>query len=76
MSAGADVIFGVPQGIIFGPLLFLAFIYDVIMMMSTLSDTRLFAYDVLLYRHIGSSDDAKQLQRDLDVLNIGKVDGR
>ena len=66
MSAEAEVISGVPQGTVLGPLLFLAFIND--LLESTASDTRLFADDALLYHHIGSSDDAKQLQQDLDVL--------
>ena len=65
MSAEA-VICGVPQGTILGLILFLAFIND--LPESTSSDTRLFADDALLYRHIGSSDDGKQLQQDLYAL--------
>ena len=66
MSAEAEVISGVPQGTVLGPLLFLAFNND--LPESTSSDTRLFADDALLYHHTGSSDYAKQLQQDLDVL--------
>ena len=66
MSVEAEVISGVPQGWVLGPFLFLAFIND--LPESTSSDTRLSADDALLYRHIGSSDDAKQLQQDLDAL--------
>ena len=66
MSVEAEVISGVPQGWVLGPFLFLAFIND--LPESTSSDTRLSADDALLYRHNGSSDDAKQLQQDLDAL--------
>ena len=66
MSAEADVISGVPQGIVLGTLLFLAFIND--LPESTSSDTRLFADDVLIYRHIKSDEDARRLQQDLDAL--------
>ena len=66
MSAEADVISGVPQGTVLGPLLFLAFIND--LPESTSSDTRLFADDALIYRHIKSDEDARRLQQDLDAL--------
>ena len=66
MSAEADIISGVPQGTVLGPLLFLAFIND--LPESTSSDTRLFADDALIYRHIKSDEDARRLQQDLDAL--------
>ena len=67
-STEADVISGVPQGTVLGPLLFLAFIND--LPESTSSETRLFADDGLLYRHIKGPDDVQKLQQDLDSLQI------
>ena len=65
-SAEADVISGVLQGTVLGPLLLLAFIND--LPESTSSDTRLVADDALLYRHIGNDEDARLFQQDLDAL--------
>ena len=62
----ADVVSGVPQGTVLGPLLFLAYINDMPDQVS--STIRLFADDALLYRRINTTDDAKILQRDLDAL--------
>ena len=66
MSAEADVISWVPQGTVLGPLLFLAFINN--LPDATSSDTRLFADDALIYRHIKSDEDARRLHQDLDAL--------
>ena len=60
MSAKTEIIFGVPQDTVLG------FIND--LPESTSSDTRLFVNDELLYRKIGSTDGANQLQQDLDTL--------
>ena len=65
-SSQASVISGVPLGTVLGPLLFLAFIND--LSECTSSDTRLFADDSLLYRHIRSNSYAEAIQRDLDAL--------
>ena len=62
MSTEADVISGIPQGTVLGPLFFLAFIND--LPESTSSDTRLFADDALIYRHIKSN----AVQMELDAL--------
>ena len=63
VSSQADVVPGVPQGTVPGPLLFLAFIND-------LPDctARLFADDALLFRQIQNEDDAALLQHNLDYL--------
>ena len=68
MSTKADVISGVPQGTVLGPLLFLAFIND--LPKSTSSDIRLFADDALIYRHIKSDEDASRLQQSLTVVTV------
>ena len=57
---------GVPQGTVNGPLYFLAFIND--LPECTLSDTRLFADDGLLFREIRTDKDAEALQKDLQSL--------
>ncbi len=67
-SESADVISGVPQGTVLGPLLFLLYLNDIA---STVQSTpRLFADDCLLYRQINSPQDAIQLQNDLDNLQV------
>ena len=65
-SSPAEVISGVPQGTVLGPLLFLAYINDLPECVS--STVRLFADDCLLYREIKSEDDSKKLQEDLAQL--------
>ena len=65
-SSCADVISGVPQGTVMGPLLFLTFIND--LPENTTSDVRLFADDCLLYRHIRNDEDAAALHKNLTSL--------
>ena len=68
MSSWSDVISGVPQGTVLGPLLFLLFINDLPSVVAPDTTCRLFANDCLLYREIHSQDDQLQLQRDLKSL--------
>ena len=64
-----DVISGVPQGTVLGPLLFLIYISDLPSVLDPSTAVRLFADDCVVYRSIKSRDDQLQLQRDLDALH-------
>ena len=65
-SWSSPVISGVPQGTVFGPLLFLSYINDLPDRIS--SDVRLFAKDLILYRPLNSPVDCNILQTDIDAL--------
>ena len=66
-SEWTDVLSGVPQGTVLGPLLFLTFINDI--SDSTTSSIRLFADDCFMYRPINTMEDCEALQKDLDSLH-------
>ena len=65
-SSLIDVISGVPQGTVLGPLLFLLHINDLSSVVS--SKVRLFADDCLIYRNIKNKEDQIALQKDLNLL--------
>ena len=62
-SSSTAVTFGVPQGTILGPLLFLLYINDLPDNLST--SVRLFADDCILYTPIRTQNDCSLLQNDL-----------
>ena len=57
---------GVPQGTVLGPIMFLLYINDITVGIS--SSLRLFADDCVLYRIIKSNHDHNYLQSDLNVI--------
>ena len=67
-SEPSDVLSGVPQGTVLGPLFFLIYINDIAQGLSKGTVLKLFADDSLLYRVIKSPRDREILQRDLDLL--------
>ena len=71
-STWTNVISGVPQGTVLGPLLFLAYIND--LPNNIKSQIRLFADDCVLYRDIQNQFDHEQLQDDLNTLNKWQED--
>ena len=65
-SDSCYVLSGVPQGTVLAPLLFLIYINDLPLHVS--SKIRLYADDVILYSNICSMADCRRLQNDLDSL--------
>jgi len=65
-SEWVEVISGVPQGSVLGPLLFLIYIHDLDEGIKSL--ILKFADDTKIFRKIVSDEDSRQLQNDLDLL--------
>ena len=73
-SRDEQVLSGVPQGTVYGPLLFLVYINDMADNISPGTHIRLFADDTILYRPIHSINDQLILQRDLTALETWAQD--
>ena len=60
------IVSGVPQGSVLGPILFLAFVNDLLLHIT--SNARLFVDDCVVYKEIKTIGDCKSLQEDLKNL--------
>ena len=73
-SSPVALLFGVPQGSVLGPGLFLVYINHVVRHID--SWFLLFADDAKLWRMIRSFSDCKALQHDLDQLHLWSIENR
>ena len=63
-----DLISGIPQGTILGPILFIMYINDLPDVCKYFANIYLFADDAKLYEHVSCDDDHKSLQCGLNAL--------
>ena len=68
-SAWADVLSGVPQGSILGPLLFVVHINDIDLVVQMIETVRKFADDTKLAQRVGTPGQSALLQAALDALS-------
>ena len=74
-SAPAEVLSGVPQGSVLGPLLFLIYIDDLPSVLHNLGpEVNLFADDVLLYHVVSKEEDFALVQEAVSLLDNWSVD--
>ena len=70
MSLETNVLSGVPQGSILGPLLFVLFINDMHLVVSPGTNIALYADDTKIWRQISNDIDSDILNKDIDALNM------
>ena len=75
-SSNKDVLSGVPQGSILGPLLFVLFINDIPQGLSPGTGLALYADDTKIWRLIENYNDNAILQKDIAYLNKWSVDNK
>ena len=63
ISSWADILSGIPQGSVLGPILFVLFINDLPDVVT--STVKIFAVDTKLFQAVRSTSDSAQLQQDL-----------
>ena len=66
MSTWADILSGIPQGSVLGPILFVIFINDLPDVVT--STVKIFADDTKLFRNVKSPEGTEKIQQDLDNL--------
>ena len=65
-SSWENVISGIPQGTVLGPLLFVIYINDLTNDLTSM--TKLFADDTKVYREVNNAEESKLLQNDVETL--------
>ena len=71
-----DVLSGVPQGSIIGPLLFVLFINDITACLSAGTNIAIYADDTKIWRSISSNEDHLILQNDLSMLHDWSISNK